>query len=155
MIHIFKKIFVVFLLISVGTSFVAPAFVLAQEERSFLGTESDPGIVPCGTLRDDDGRVLNMCTVLDMFKLLNSALKFIYTRLMLPFAAVAIAWAGVQLLISGGDASKRAKAKKILIDVLIGITFVLTAWLIVHTVVKYLTDDKNAFYVPLEQKSSQ
>ncbi len=56
----------------------------------------------------------------------------------IPLAAIALAWAGFLYLSSAGSQSKMDDAKKIFTKVSIGFLFILTAWLIVHTIVGLL-----------------
>ncbi len=152
-----KNFFIVVLFLAVTFSLLAPTFVFAQSANNSDLLKG--GIVKCGKDGYNGGKIdgivddQEQCHVSDIFKLVDDALKFVYTYLILPLATISIAIAGVMYLISGGDPGKRKKAGEIMKSTIIGVALVLTAWLIVHTIVKYVTDDKNAFYVPLQQKS--
>lgn len=53
-------------------------------------------------------------------------------------AAVLFAWAGFRMLTAGGDAHQIASAKKVFSAVFVGFLIVLSAWLIVDTIMKTL-----------------
>jgi hypothetical protein len=66
--------------------------------------------------------------------MINKVVKFILIDLAVPIAAIMFAYAGFLMLTSGGETSKRAKAKSIFVNVAIGLALVAAAWLIVHTI---------------------
>jgi hypothetical protein len=82
------------------------------------------GLVPC----------TNNCGWNDFFTLINNVVKFILVYLAVPIAAIMFAYAGGLLMFSGGSEHKRDQAKKIFINVAIGLVFIAASWIIVHTV---------------------
>ena len=58
--------------------------------------------------------------------------------MVVPIAAIMFAYAGILLIFSGGDTSKRSKAKSIFINVAIGFIIAVAAWLIVEFVLNLL-----------------
>ena len=72
-------------------------------------------------------------------QLVNNAIAFIITLLVLFVAPFMIAWAGFLLVVSPGDPSLRTKAKSILLNTAIGIALALAAWLIVNALLTALT----------------
>lgn len=54
-------------------------------------------------------------------------------------AAFAIIYAGFTWMTSGGSAEKRSKGKNLIINVIVGIVVILTAWLVVDFIMKSLT----------------
>lgn len=58
-----------------------------------------------------------------------------------PVSAGVFAWAGFILMTSGDNAGKRSEAKSMMTKVFIGFVFILSAWLIVSTVVGAILDD--------------
>jgi hypothetical protein len=109
-----RKIFNTFLIIFLLSLFVLPLSSFAQ------GT----GLVPC----------TDNCGFNDLLTLVNTFINFILTRLAVPIAAIMFAYAGFLLVFSGGESSKRTKAKDIFINVAIGLVFVAACWLIIHTI---------------------
>jgi hypothetical protein len=87
-------------------------------------TNSDTGLIPC----------TDNCQFNDVMKLINNVMDFIFKNLVLPFSAIMFAYAGFELVTSGGETSKREKAKKIFTNVAIGLIVVAGAFLIVKTI---------------------
>jgi len=110
------------------------------------GGSSAGGLVECGTERylkgeasdengkDREGQIKNPCGFVDAIELIKKIINFILIDLALPFAAIMFAYAGFLLVTSGGETSKREKAKKIFTDVAIGLVIVAAAFLIVKTI---------------------
>lgn len=90
------------------------------------------GLVPC----------TDNCAFKDLFTLVNTVINFILVYLAVPIAAIMFAYAGFLLVFSGGESSKRTKAKDIFINVALGLVFVAAAWLIVHTVLSIVGYDQ-------------
>jgi hypothetical protein len=78
------------------------------------------------------------CGFKELVQLVNNFVTFILFDMAVPIAAVMFAYAGFLLLFSGGDTSKRQKAKKIFANVAIGLILALAAWLIVETILDLL-----------------
>ncbi len=93
------------------------------------------GLVPC------TGTSENPCTWDSIMKLINKVVNFILFTLAVPLAAIMFAYAGGLLMFSGGEASKRTQAKKIIINVAIGLVIAAGAWVIVHTVLSIVGYD--------------
>ncbi len=96
------------------------------------GKES--GLVPCGTEYGPDGKIANPCKFEHIFTLIKTVMDFIFKNIVLPLSAIMFAYAGFLLVTSGGETSKKEKAKKIFTNVAIGLIIVVAAWLIVNTV---------------------
>jgi hypothetical protein len=82
------------------------------------------GLVPC----------VNNCEFNDLLKLINTVVKFVFVGLALPLAAIMFAYAGFELLTSGGSTEKKSKAKNIFIHVAIGLIVAAAAFLVIETV---------------------
>ena len=95
--------------------------------------DSGSGLVKCG-LSDANGKIENPCGFDQLLKLINDVISFVFTNLILPFAAIMFAYAGFELITSGGETSKREKAKKIFTNVAIGLIVAAAAFLIVKTI---------------------
>jgi hypothetical protein len=125
-------------------SFAVPSVSLAAEVKW-----DSLGFVNCGNdlnpiTEDADGRhggdVANPCDSFDkLLKVVNKVINFVLFSLIIPFAAIMFAYAGILLLTSGGNESQMKKAKKIFTNVLIGIVVALAAWLIVGTILSILS----------------
>ena len=157
-------------LASVG--FIAPKGADNNSNNNNIGphTVTVGSLVPCGTQRypagtyqkvdgstcgdpkvagctDVSGQVTkaNMCTFNDLLILVNNLVKFVFVALVVPIAAISFAYAGFLLISSGGETSKREKAKKIFWGVVWGLVIAAAAWLIVHVVLTILGFSGNAF----------
>jgi len=86
------------------------------------------GLIVC------DGPECTFGDLITLAKNLINALIIISTFL----AAIAFAYAGFILLISGGNESAKTKAKEIFRKVLIGYLWILGAWLLVYTITSVL-----------------
>ncbi len=95
------------------------------------GTSGPTRLVPC----------TDKCGWNDFITLVNNVINFILIDLAVPFAAIMFAYAGGLLMFSGGEVSKREQAKKIIINVAIGLAVIAGAWIIVHTVFSILGYD--------------
>ena len=60
-------------------------------------------------------------------------------------AAILFAWAGARMLMAAGNPKQIGKAKKTFSAVFIGFVMILTAWLIVDTIMKTFTDQSSNF----------
>jgi len=60
--------------------------------------------------------------------------------LALPVAAIAFAWAGFQILTSGGDEGKMKKGKDVLFKVAIGFAWIVGAYVLVQFIIKTFVD---------------
>ncbi len=74
----------------------------------------------------------------ELLALINRVINFILFRLAIPIAAIMFAYAGILLLTSGGDSSKKTKAKEVFSGVAIGLVVAAAAWLIVHVILSIL-----------------
>lgn len=95
-------------------------------------TDND-GLVPCGK-SDEKGIIDNPCGFDDIMKLINKVIDFVFLNLILPLSAIMFAYAGFELVTSGGETSKREKAKKIFTNVAIGLIVAVAAFLIIKTI---------------------
>ena len=59
-----------------------------------------------------------------------------------PITLIFVTWTGIQILLSQGNEGKIKEAKERAMKVLIGFIFILTAWLIVYTIVHYFLQPK-------------
>ncbi len=98
----------------------------------------------CGYNLGEGGR---MCTLNDFIRMIRRVISYIFI-IMIPIAAIVFAYAGYQLLFSGGNTQKRDAAKKAATNLLIGIVVFLLAWVIVNLIVSTLglKSDFNIFF---------
>jgi Type IV secretion system pilin len=65
-------------------------------------------------------------------------LRVMTSKFLESVISIVIAWAGFNYMVSGGNPGKRAQANGILTKAVIGIFFIVAAWLIVQFIVKAL-----------------
>ncbi len=75
------------------------------------------------------------CRACDLVTLANNVMQFLII-ISVFIAMVIVAWAGLKYVVSGGSASELGS---MLSNIIVGIVIMLCAWLIVDTVIKYLT----------------
>ena len=75
------------------------------------------------------------CGWKELMVLVNNVIKFLLFTVATPLVALIIAYAGWLYLSSGGSEENITKAKKILLNVVVGYIIGLAAWLIVRTIV--------------------
>ena len=81
------------------------------------------------------------CGFDQLMTLINNVITFLLFTVATPLAAIIIAYAGWLYLSSGGNSSDVTRAKKILMNVVIGYVIGLAAWLIVKTIITSLGVD--------------
>ena len=101
------------------------------------------GLVKCGTERDKDNNITNPCGFNDVLTLINTVIKFILFNLALPIAAIMFAYAGFELVTSGGSTEKKSKAKEIFTNVAIGLIVIAVAFLIIQTILSIVGYDQS------------
>lgn len=92
----------------------------------------------------------NFCTFMD---LVGNLIRFFFVLLTIV-AILMIMYAGFLLVTSAGDVGAMTRAKSMFTNVVIGFIIVLSAWLIVDTVMKALITDQSKFGVWNEFESS-
>lgn len=103
-----------------------------QSPMAALEAELDTGIVPCTGLD---------CNYDKIIELIDRAWKFVFIMI-IPIAAIAFAYAGFLLMFQGSSPEKRKLARNIFIKVFIGIAVVLSAFLLVKTILVTLGVDQ-------------
>ena len=92
------------------------------------------GLVPCG----EKGNPCNACHAMGM---VNNLISYLFT--IITFLAVmVIMYAGVKLVTSQGNASEWEEAKGMMTNMIVGFVIVLSAWLVVDTLMKMLLSDE-------------
>ena len=103
-------------------------------------------IIPCDGVDtvDPDGQGGTFgeeCGLDDVIILIKNIINAIIL-LAIPFMTLALMWVGFLILTAQGNVNKIQEAKRITKNVFIGFVFILTAWLIVYTIVTYFLDPK-------------
>ena len=129
-----KKSFLVIILLVV---FLVPILSFADSNPL---PSSGSGLVPCGT-EDAQHNITNPCKFSDLLTLVNTVVRFVLIDLAVPIAGLAFAYAGFLLLTAGGETSKLTKAKKIFLNVALGLIIVAASWLIIEAILTLLGYD--------------
>jgi len=106
----------------------------------YADNDITPGLVSCSGLD---------CNACELVKTTNRVVNFFITLLTIA-ATIMFVMAGFKLVTSGGDTSARQSAKNMFVAILIGFIIVLSAWLLVDTVLKTLTQDDSGQGLGLE-----
>jgi len=98
------------------------------------------GLVPvCNTKIDvQSGGFSDACDFDYFMALINNLIDYIVKYLATPIFAILFVYAGVLYITSGGNSKSTDKAKKILINSLIGYLIILASWLIINTILTSL-----------------
>jgi hypothetical protein len=102
------------------------------------------GLVPCGTTANP-----KMCTVCDLFKLLQNIINFML-YVAAPLATLAAVYIGILFLISGGNPKLITMARTNLWYLVLGIFWVLGSWLVLNTIINFAVDP-GVFKLPWNQ----
>jgi len=111
-----------------------------------LGGDCPPellgGLVPCGRGCNDPCTKeceCCPCTLCHLFVLFKRIVDFLTLYILFPLAVLMIVVGGVMFLTAAGDPGRIGTAKKILTAVVIGLVIIFLAWLIVDTIISFLT----------------
>lgn len=108
----------------------------------FTDWQTAAGIVTCEGPGD-----CNFCSLVEM---INSIVQWL-VMFGVVIIVLILAWAGVILLTSGGDASKLTQAKKMFFNSLIGMLIIMASWTVVDTFLKVFTgSDLGVWNAPTE-----
>lgn len=132
-----KKITKLLILISIFLMLVMPALSFAATDNS---------LVPCGVTDQD---VLashpdygKPCDFIALMSLVNKVITFMLVDLALPIAAIMFAYAGLMMIMAGGEAAQaRTRAKSIFTYAVLGLVLAFACWLIISLVLTIMGYD--------------
>jgi hypothetical protein len=110
--------------------------------------ELQGGLVPCGRNCDDPCTAeceCAPCTLCHLFVLFKRIIDFLAKDVLFPLAVLMIVIGGVMFLTAAGDPGRIGTAKKILTSVVIGLVIIFLAWLIVDTIIMFITNSGSPF----------
>lgn len=107
-----------------------PAISLAQGSGTPAPATSG-GLVPCDN-------TTTKCDFNQLMNLVNGVIKFILYKMVVPIAAIMFAFAGFELVTSGGSTEKRATAKNVFTNTLIGLLIAVGAFIFIRTLLSIL-----------------
>jgi hypothetical protein len=140
----FSVLFLFFTALSAVGSFFAfpPQPALAQGAVELSNTpaaEDTAYLIPCGR-RDGQGLESEPCTACHAVVAGKRLIDYMM-RIMVVVAVAVIVAMGVLYILSGVNADLNKKAKEGLMAVVYGLVFMLSAWLIVSTVLRFLANE--------------
>ena len=107
----------------------------------FAGIVSAAGLVPCGNAGEP------ACQLCHLWVMFDGVIKFVLYNLVLPGAVLLFAYAGVKLLLSGGNPTKVGEAKNIFTNTVWGLVIIFCSWLIIGTIINTLGSGSQAFQI--------
>jgi hypothetical protein len=119
-----KLTLILTLLISIGV--LAPAAFAAPDPNSITS------VVSCGRVGEPE------CGFNDLILLVSNGISFLIKYIIIPIIILVFLRAGVMMIISKDKASEISTAKKSLWNAIVGLFFILTAWLIVSVLTDLL-----------------
>ena len=96
------------------------------------GDSSATNLIVC------DGGASDPCTFNKLIELANHAFNFAVYKVGLPLAGIFILFAGFSYMTSQGNPGEIKKATSRLLNILLGLAIMLTAWIIVKTILTWL-----------------
>jgi hypothetical protein len=129
-----------------GPTYTCPAGITCP--GGVCSEELRGGLVPCGRMCDDPCTAeceCAPCTLCHLFVLFKRIVDFLTLYILFPLAVLMIVVGGVMFLIAAGDPEKIRTAKKILTSVVIGLVIIFLAWLIVDTIIMFITKSGSPF----------
>ena len=92
-----------------------------------------PSLIVCG----QDG--LPACRVCHLYVLADVIIDFLLL-IIIPVAALMIAWGGIQYMLSAGNIGSTSTAQKTIKNGVYGIVIAFAAWLIINTIISVLAN---------------
>lgn len=111
-------------------------FTGARDPSVIEGTSTGLGLIPCGR-RDGQGEDSQPCTACHAVLAGKKLIDYL-TSIMVVVAIAVIVGMGVLYIMSGVNVALKKTAKAGLTAVLVGLIFMLSAWLIVNTILRFL-----------------
>ncbi len=115
-------------------------FVLVAFAGSISITQAQtPGtvrsIVKCGTI-PPPGQLPRECGFNDLVIMFQDGIEFTIVYIIIPLITLVVLYYGVMMVIAGNKPAQLEKAKKALWSVVVGLFFMLTAWLLVSAAIR-------------------
>jgi len=136
-----KFLFFTYTITIITLMIIAPIFVLVSNAASSGPGTGDDGLIPC------EGADCNFSSFM---QLIINVIDFLI-KISIPIAIILFSYAGYLYLTSAGNTGKISQAHDIFKTVFIGFLIVLSAWLIVNTLVDPLLNKDAGFGTLLEE----
>ena len=122
----FKKLQRTISFLAIMTLIFLPILVFGQSGD--VDPAKNKGLIPCNGPE---------CTFTDLLRGIDGIIDFLI-KISIPIAMILFAYAGFLYITAAGNSGKIGKAHDVFKDVIVGFLIVLSAWLIVNTIVSPL-----------------
>lgn len=95
------------------------------------------GLVPCGGQDEPE------CEICHLWQLFSNLINFLLFKLAVPVAVFMIVVSGLIYITSAGKDKQLQLAKSIIFNVIIGIVIMMSAWLMVDTIIKTIASSSS------------
>lgn len=136
-----KVIFCIGLISLLAGVLIIPGFCGAQENTYPVQkggetyTVTYEGLVPCGRfLQINGGGEYIPCQLCHFFIMIDGIFDFVLTKIIIPVAVIMLILGGISLYFAGASPEFFQKAKAILTSAVIGLVLILSAWLLVSSI---------------------
>jgi hypothetical protein len=123
----------------VGVLVLAPVAVFAT---THVAPEPPKSIWNGAACAPDNMSPTKACGLCDAIVVTSNIFRFLI-QLGIYAATIYIVYGGIMMMVSGGDEARYKAGKAIIKRTLIGLAWILGAWLIVNTLFKFLVKDPN------------
>ena len=107
--------------------------------NAVFGQDGGSGLVSCTGATGN-----NPCDFCDFITMVNNIVLWLF-GVLASIAVLGLVIAGIRLVISAGNPAAMTAAKEMFSNIIIGFVIVLSAWLIVDTVIKTLVGENSEF----------
>ncbi len=109
-----------------------PSYTSGLTAEQIAADKQGNGLIPCK----------DTCDFSDILQLVNNLIEFLIKTLFIPIIIILFMYAGYKYITAGGNPSKVANLKKMIMHIVVGMLLVLCSWLIVKTVISILASDE-------------
>jgi len=116
-------------------------------DRADEDCPKEGGLVPCGRATDDPTTMIketNSCTICHIFVSGKRIIDFLVESVAFPLLVLMILVGGFFLLTAAGSVSRVSQGKSIITTAIIAIVLLLAFWVIINTVIFFLTGQEQA-----------
>jgi Type IV secretion system pilin len=95
-------------------------------------------LVKCGRMKGSgDEKSQKECTFQDLLNLVGDVIRFVIFNIMAPILLLGLIWFGARLILQQNRSEDIKKIKKGLMSMLLGLFFMLAAWLLVEAITRF------------------
>ncbi|MES2953680.1 MAG: hypothetical protein V4674_03940 [Patescibacteria group bacterium] len=124
---------------------LGPSLALALEPNAPLSGAPVNLQAPCGNRAGGTGETRE-CTVADFINFVGSIVQFLIFQISIPLAVLAFVVLGFRLVVSQNKPTVYAETKKYLMDLVLGIFLVVSAYAIVSFIYSFVAEPYRIFF---------